>query len=420
MSAAIPLELDTLRARCPKRAGEACQCEIREINGQQVVVCACGTVAAAANVEGRFPPSDSELAAVETIPADVYASEPRANGVNALAPKRTLSRIHFRDMRPHLTDGYLIKGLFVPNSIVGIIGQSGSGKTFGATDMALHIAARRAYRGRKIRGGLVCYAALEGPRSAENRFVAGRESLGFPGTSPLCLTPGPLNLRDPADVALLIGFVREVESEYGEKCVAVFVDTLSRAMAGGDENGSEDMGALIAGADAARLAIGATLLLVHHTGKDETRGARGHSSFKAALDTEIEVVAKDNLHVATVTKQRDLPAGGQFAFRLKVVELGKDEDGDAVTTCVVEPVDDVRTQRRVPSGKNQVALLAALQEWQRAHSEKIMVTSVELREIAKAQDIDRKRLQEAVEGLEKFGWLQSIAGGYRFIEETPA
>src|SRR5581483_5323891 len=164
----------------------------------------------------------------------------------------------------------------------------------------------------------------------------------------------------------------------------------------------------------------AAVLIVHHSGKDETRGARGHSSFKAALDTEIEVVAKDNLHVATVTKQRDLPGGDKFAFRLKVVELGQDEDGDAVTTCVVEPVDEVPSQRRVPSGKNQCALLAALQEWQRAHPEKIMVTSVELREIAKGQSIDRKRLQEAVEGLEKFGWLQSIAGGYRFIEEASA
>lgn len=334
---------------------------------------------------------------------------------------RKLASINFGEMKPHLSDGYIVKGLIVPNTLAAVIGQTGSGKTFFSTDLSLHLAARHPWRGRKVRGGLVVYAALEGPTSAENRFVAARNSLGFARTLPLCLTPGPLNLRDPADVTLLITFIRAAESDYGEKCVAVFVDTLSRAMAGGDENGSDHMGALIAGADAVRLATGATVVLVHHMGKDESRGARGHSSLKAALDTEIEVAAKDNAHVATVTKQRDLPTGGQFAFRLKVVELGQDEDGDPVTSCVVEPVDDVPSDRRGPRGKNQTALLVALQEWRRAQPAGTsgLLTAIELREIAKVQRIGRNRLQEAVEGLEKFGWLQSTPGGYHFLAEEP-
>ncbi len=357
--------------------------------------------------------------AFEDVPLEAYADEPRANGKgNAPEPVRTLPGIDFSEMQPHLADGYTVKGLITPNSLIGIIGQTGSGKTFLATDLAMHVAAGRPWRGKNVRSGLVVYAALEGPVSAENRFVAARDHAGFDKGIPLCLTPGPINLRDLNHAALLMEFIREAETRHGEKCVAVFVDTLSRALAGGDENGPEDMGALIAGADAVRLATGAVVVLVHHMGKDESRGARGHSSLKAALDTEIEVSVKDKIHVATVTKQRDLPSGDQFPFKLQSVELGQDEDGDPVTSCIVEPVDQVPNQRTQPRGKNQAKLLAALQEWRRNNLDKEFITTIDYRRIAQAQHLDRNRLQEATEGLERFGWLQPFAGGYRLLEEA--
>jgi hypothetical protein len=328
-----------------------------------------------------------------------------------------LTGLNFADMKPHLADGYDIKGLIAPNSLAAIIGHASSGKTFFAADLALHMASGQPWRGHRVRSGSVVYAALEGPVSAENRFVAARLHCGFPGSIPLTLTPGPVNLRDPADAALLIEFVRAAQSEFGLNCIAIFVDTLSRAMAGGDENGPEDMGALIAGADAVRLATGATVILVHHLGKDETRGARGHSSLKCALDTELEVSAQaGGLRIATVTKQRDFPSGTRFGFRLRVVELGRDTDGDPVTSCVVEVAEDVPTaSKQHPTGKNQQLLLAALHEWKRQHPDVPAISTMEVRAIAKAQGLkDRRRLQEAIEKLQRFGWLQPSVGGYRF------
>jgi hypothetical protein len=325
-----------------------------------------------------------------------------------------LRGIDFVDMRPHLRDGYVVKGLLLPNTLAGIIGVTGSGKTFFATDLAMHIAANRPWRGHRIQGGLVIYAALEGPISAENRFCACRQLGGFTDGIPLRLTPGPINLRNFTDVETLNTFIREAESLHGAKCVAVFVDTLSRAMAGGDENGPEDMGALIAGADAVRLATGAAVILVHHLGKDETRGARGHSSFKAALDTEIEVSKSDELHVATVTKQRDMATGGKFAFRLEPVTLGMDVDGDGVTTCVVRPADAPAPKRKGPAGKNQGKLLAGLAEWFRTREGQEYISGIDMSAVGKAQGMNRNRLREAIEGLERLGWLQPSIGGYRF------
>lgn len=87
-----------------------------------------------------------------------------------------------------------------------------------------------------------------------------------------------------------------------------------------------------------RRATGAHVMLVHHTGKDQSRGARGHSSLRAAIDTEIELSRDDfGLITAKLTKQRDGATGGEFAFTLRQVELGRDQDGDPVTTCLVEP-----------------------------------------------------------------------------------
>ena len=51
------------------------------------------------------------------------------------------------------------------------------------------------------------------------------------------------------------------------------IDTLSRIMAGGDENNAADMTALIRNIDTLRAATGAHVVLVHHTGKDTARGA---------------------------------------------------------------------------------------------------------------------------------------------------
>jgi hypothetical protein len=144
----------------------------------------------------------------------------------------------------------------------------------------------------------------------------------------------------------------------------VVIDTLSRAMAGGNENSPDDMGKLVRRCDDIRIATGAAVALIHHAGKDEARGARGHSSLKAASDTEIEVSRSEATGVATayVAKQRDHPSGQTFPFKLEVVEIGQDEDGENVTSCVLIAAEapartDSRATRRLTKGA-QIALNA--------------------------------------------------------------
>ena len=90
------------------------------------------------------------------------------------------------------------------------------------------------------------------------------------------------------------------------------IDTLSSAMAGGDENGSVDMGALVANSNTLLELTGAHILWIHHTGKDTARGARGHSLLRARCDTEVEILhdRSTGIRTAKISKQRDLGSHG--------------------------------------------------------------------------------------------------------------
>jgi hypothetical protein len=330
---------------------------------------------------------------------------------------RKLQRIDFADIKPQLAASYVVKHLIKPGTLVAINGASGSGKTFLAVDLGLHVATGRSWRAHRVKLGLVCYFALEGSASAQNRVAAWRmKNLAETASVPLCLCPGPVNLRNMLDVEAVLEFVRDAEAEYGEKCVLVIVDTLSRAMAGGKENQPEDMTALIDGADTVKNRTGAAVVLVHHLGKDESRGGRGHSSLKGALDTEIEISREGDDRIATVTKQRDDLEGARYGFLLESVELGLDDEGDLVTSCIVKATDDLPAARKAPTGKNQAAVWGALQEWQR-QSKLDVISDREMRDIFKAQKINSKRMPEVIAWFIKFGWIETAPGGYRLIPE---
>jgi hypothetical protein len=104
------------------------------------------------------------------------------------------------------------------------------------------------------------------------------------------------------------------------------------------------MGTLVSAADRVRLETGAHVAFIHHSGKDETRGARGHSLLRAAVDTEVRVERgeESGTVVVRVTKQRDLECAGIFNFKLDKVTLGVNRRGKPITSCVVKEAAPAR------------------------------------------------------------------------------
>lgn len=245
----------------------------------------------------------------------------------------------FHEAEANLDANDFVEGLLTSAAMSVIYGPSNCGKTFFVVDLALHVSLGWEWRGRQTDKGAVVYLSLEGAQGIRNRLAAFRRHHQLSGEQlPFVAMPQPVNLlSEDADVRAVIELVHHVASETGMHVAMVIVDTLSRAMAGGNENSPEDMTAIVSNCDKIRDGTGAHVCLVHHSGKDEARGARGHSSLRAATDTEIEITREPDADVSNVrvAKQRDLEAGDPFAFSLKGVALGTNRRGKDVTSCVV-------------------------------------------------------------------------------------
>lgn len=249
-----------------------------------------------------------------------------------------LPLVFIDDIEPVTDARDFVQGLLVEKSSAVLYGESNSGKTFLATDLALHVAAGLDWHGRRVEPGGVLYLALEGGDGFRNRVAAWRAEHAPGRPVYFAAVPSQVNLLDPdADTPRVIDAASKAAERMGVKIKLIVVDTLARAMAGGNENASEDMGALVTNMDTIRDETGAMVLFIHHSGKDAAKGARGHSSLRAAIDTEIEVVAEEGSEVrsATVVKQRDMRKGDVISFTLEIVDIGKNRHGEMVTTCLV-------------------------------------------------------------------------------------
>lgn len=271
-------------------------------------------------------------------------------------PSPPLPLVWFRDIEASLEARDFVQGLLIEQTLIVIYGQSNSGKTFWFIDLCLHIAAGWEWCGRRVEQSGIVYCVLEGGGGFRNRVAAWKDAKGVAGYDmPFAAIPSSINLLDPnADTGALIETVRLAATGLSVPVRLIVVDTLARAMAGGNENAPDDMGAMIANADRIRNETGAAVAFVHHSGKDESKGGRGHSSREAAADTEIEVAELEEYRVAAVVKQRELPKCDALRFRLSVFELGTNRHGEAVTTCLVEHEGTTKDKPRAgrkPNGR---------------------------------------------------------------------
>lgn len=257
---------------------------------------------------------------------------PYANGHD----RDGLHLVPFEAMQPRLGDGYLIKHVLGSTTMAVVYGESGTGKTFLALHISLSVSAGTNVFGHRVRRAGVVYIAAEAGRGIESRVAAAKYETEFPETVSFAAITTPIDLcTNTTDLEKLITAIRA--ADIGMPVELIVIDTLSRTMGGGNENQPDDMGAFVANVDRLRAETGAAVLIVHHSGKDASRGARGHSLLRAATDTEIEVTRDEATKIATarVTKQREFPTEGTMSFTLRPVELGTDSDGDSVTSCVV-------------------------------------------------------------------------------------
>ncbi len=255
---------------------------------------------------------------------------------------------------------WIIKGV-LPKAGLGVVyGASGSGKSFAVLDMGMAIARGVDWRGKRTRQGRVAYIAAEGADGFRKRVAAyamhHQVDLTAVPMTVLNAAPNLLEKQDAVDVA------KGVRASGGADLI--IVDTFAQTTPGANENAGEDVGKALGYCRRIHEATGAMVLLIHHSGKDAAKGARGWSGLRAACDAEIEVVREGDARVLRLTKSKDGEDGLEWGFALDVVQVDVDEDLEAVTSCVVVeaavPVVGAGPARKL--GKNEKVVNEVLQE----------------------------------------------------------
>ena len=256
--------------------------------------------------------------------------------------------VRLSDIKPILTSNALVRGWLDKNCLSIIYGPSNAGKTFVALDLAMHIAAGKPWRGCRVAGGPVLYIAAEGGMGVHNRLAAFKSDHPDMADAPFTLLPIGVDLHGAGDAVAIC------EAMQDEPALIV-IDTLARSMGSGDENTAKDASMFVRNCDLIREATGAHVMVIHHTGKDEDRGARGSSAFRGAVDGEVQVTSDGQIFCH---KQRDQEKGAPLHFKLRQVVLGENEFGEPVTSAVVDAADPPKAKRKPLTGTNQIAIEA--------------------------------------------------------------
>lgn len=330
-------------------------------------------------------------------------------------PARVLPLLYANDIKPVTECRDFVEDLLRDGEFSVIYGESNCGKTFFMLDLAMHVALGKKWRGKQVDQGGVIYAALEGGHGTRNRIYAFKKHNNVTEDIPLAVIPSSINFLDSeGDMQSLINAVCEAKDRLGNVRLIV-IDTLARAISGGDENTSKDMGQLIINADILRELTNAHIAFIHHSGKDSTKGARGHSSLRAAVDTEIEI-SRTDIHSPSkieIVKQREMEIIDPMAFTLDRIVIGTNSRGKEVASCVAIPCEVAQDKQTKTMTAMQTFVYDAILDCLLSHG----VERTVLPGVAPLQSITYSELRQTLEN-KGFKGMIKIKDGEK-TEATP-
>lgn len=312
---------------------------------------------------------------------------------------------------------YLVDELIEHPSMGLVFGPPGAGKSFATLAMAASVATGTPWLGRDVKQGAVFYLAGEGHAGLGRRLKGWELHHGVElANAPLYVSKVPAALMDKASAIAVEAAIAAMSKATGHSPAMVVIDTLARNLGDGDENSNADIGRFVHHIDALRLRLGVTVLVVHHTGHQDTGRARGGSALNAAMDVSFLV---DGLSV-TQTKSKEGANAAPIGMELHGVELPpewKDNKGRVLQTAVAVASGVTVVERKKPlSPSAQTGMdayhLAAQKAGQVCDSTGTVSVHLDdwraaFYEISTADTVETKKkaFQRAREGLVKAGKL---------------
>jgi hypothetical protein len=258
---------------------------------------------------------------------------------------RQLTFTAFADVDKHPRKHWLVQNFLGLGEMSAMYGMPGTAKSALAGDLGAHVAAGLPWFGRQVSQGSVLYIAAERAGLVERRMAAWSLHHGIDDI-PLGIVARSIDLRsDHKDTRAVIECCDRLQKSFGHEPRLIIIDTLSRVLAGGDENAPRDMGHLVANLAHLQEGAGAHVLVIHHVPQGQLR-LRGHGSLLGSMDTTVSLEKSAAGSVtAAIEKNNDGPEGQTIAFCLKAIELYRDpETGETTTAPVVIPTEVVPQQ----------------------------------------------------------------------------
>ena len=223
-------------------------------------------------------------------------------------------------------DGVKDPAWLIPNVLpaagVGMIyGESGSYKSFLTLDMALCLAfGIPGQWGAPPVKNDVLFLAGEGPvATAKKRWPAWMEwqNIEFRDDHRFLI-------KDRVPFYTDVDAWEHVKADLADlkaKPSLIVIDTLTRLITGMDENSAKDASMITNFMEQLSRYFECFVLAVHHTGKDQSKGARGSSAFYANMDTVISTKLKIGGTEFRVRKQKDADVSDDISY-FAVKEVG--------------------------------------------------------------------------------------------------
>lgn len=246
---------------------------------------------------------------------------------------------------------YLIENIATTGMVGMLHAPSNAGKTFSVFHLAGCLSEGWPWFGRNVEQSGVLYCYGEGHSGMSRRALAWRERYQ-PKLDALIFRDGipnfaldPKNARKALKKA--VTDANKMLEERGLKPIRfVALDTFAKAVAGAEENSTREMQPILNMLRELAVELDVCILIVHHSGKDSSLGARGASAIFADVDFNLEIVGEAEAKKRKVSikpgnmalvmpKMRDSGKGGRFEFRLEEVRLGTNKWGNPVTSMVV-------------------------------------------------------------------------------------
>lgn len=279
----------------------------------------------------NVPPDDEEM--LNYMPTDEeidywYANQSQKELLDPEAADRlpTFRRLRVSDIQNLADPQWLVSELVPEDSFSVIYGPPGSTKSFLALDLACCVATGLPWKNQPVRQGKVMVCVGEGLRGLKWRLESWM--LAHPDADPelleqnLQIIEDVPHLLEKADTAMLLNTAIEMHEEEDDADLKLFViDTLARALVGGDENSAQDVGRAIDACEKVRKATGATALVVHHSGVEGTR-ERGSTALRGAADTSIQVAHDETQRITTVSVKKIKDGEGGKSYRLALAKYG--------------------------------------------------------------------------------------------------